>query len=182
MKKLEVNFVKFIQSKLYDSKYNFIDDLAKFISGRKYRLVYLILYLFFSMFYFDYLKLSTILKIYLYGYLSRELNIYIKLLFKRKRPFVDHEDIKTSDKTKIKKSDTYSLPSNSIQTSIIFYHTLLKSISFDIYSIIIILSVFVLIISLSKINKGLHYPSDIIVSIVLVYFLIQLEILVTYLI
>ena len=113
-------------------------------------------------------------KIYLFSLLSRSINIKIKLFFKRKRPYVDHQTIKVLEKTKEKKKNTYSFPSNSIQTSLIFYGFMLRTMDLGTCYNSIILTLIVLVTSFAKINRGMHYPSDILFSISIYYILLKI--------
>jgi membrane-associated phospholipid phosphatase len=113
-----------------------------------------------------------VLKFYLFAFLSRFINIQIKLFFKRKRPYVTHKSIKVLEKAKEKKKNTYSFPSNSIQTSLIFYGFMLKTMGLSLCFNNIILTLIVLITSFAKINRGMHYPSDILFSVIIYYILL----------
>ena len=119
----------------------------------------------------NYYKLLWIPKIYLFGFISRYINLIIKNIFRRNRPYVTHPEILINEKTAKKKLNTYSLPSNSIQTSLIFYMVLLDSMSFISHPLkIIILTAITLITSSAKIIRGLHYPTDILLSILIFIF------------
>lgn len=170
-----------IQRYFFTNSINFIDNLGKLISSRKYRKLYLIAILIFNV--VNYLiqgisifvllsKFVSILNLYLLGFLSRKLNIFIKFIFKRKRPFTE-SSVLTDKKTYEKKINTFSFPSNSIQTSLIFYDLLIKNlIGLNEFWTNILLFLIVVFISLAKINRGLHYPSDILFSII-IYFCIK---------
>lgn len=170
-----------IQKYFFTNSINFIDNLGKLISSRKYRKLYLIAILIFNV--VNYLiqgisifvllsKFVSILNLYLLGFLSRKLNIFIKFIFKRKRPFTE-SSVLTDKKTYEKKINTFSFPSNSIQTSLIFYDLLIKNlIGLNEFWTSILLFLIVVFISLAKINRGLHYPSDILFSII-IYFCIK---------
>ena len=116
----------------------------------------------------DFYKIMYIPKIYLFGFLSRNVNLFIKKIFKRKRPYVIDSSILINNETAKKKKDTFSFPSNSIQTSLIFYKVL-----FDTFTIIdnvtcnVLLFLIVIITASAKILRGLHFPSDILFSIVI---------------
>ena len=176
---IENRVIKLVQKNFYTENNSYLDYCGKFISGRRYRKIYLSL----SITYFTILflkgiiniedllyKLYGIIKIYILGSLSREINIYIKLYFKRRRPFIKYNDILVDNNTRFKKKDTFSFPSNSIQTSLIFYNFFLSEIIILKFNKNIILFLITIIISLSKINRGLHYPSDIISSIIIFIF------------
>ena len=172
---LEIRFIKFIQSIFFTDNYNILDNTAKFISSRKYKKYFLILYLIYLLFNFNtYTEFLDIPKFYLFSHLSRFVNIKIKLFFMRKRPYVSYPDILVLEKTKEKKKNTLSLPSNSIQTSLIFYSFLINRININIVTKILILFIIVILTSLAKINRGLHYPSDILLSIIIYLFLFRL--------
>lgn len=177
----EFYIINKIQRYFFTNSNNFIDNLGKLISSRKYRKLYLIAILIFNV--VNYLiqginifvllsKFVSILNLYLLGSLSRKLNIFIKFIFKRKRPFTE-SSVLTDRKTYEKKISTFSFPSNSIQTSLIFYDLLIKNlIGLNEFWTNIILFLIVVFISLAKINRGLHYPSDILFSII-IYFCIK---------
>ena len=175
---IENKIINFIQKNFFTEEHSYLDYCGKYISSRKYRRVYLfalisyfcLLLLFRDMDIISFLfKMAGIINIYFLGYLSRKINIVIKLYFKRNRPFVDSKDILTDDKTRSKKKETFSFPSNSIQTSLIFYNVLFSNIiDFDKYKNLLLFLITV-IISLSKINRGLHYPTDILFSIIIFF-------------
>ena len=113
------------------------------------------------------------------GFLSRTINLFIKKLFKRRRPFVIDPTILINSKVK-KKKDTYSLPSNSIQTSLIFYKVLFDTTSIiDNYTCNILLFLIVLINASAKIMRGLHFPSDILLSVLIFMFVDYLYSIIT---
>ena len=169
---IEVCIIKKIQNLIYTEEYNIIEKTAKVISSRKFRKVYLIFYFLYLLYIENYSKLIIVPHIYILGYLSRQLYIYIKLIFKRSRPYLKNTDILINEETAEKKKLTYSLPSNSIQTSLIFYNTLLNSIELPSSNIhTCLLTLVFLITSIAKINRGLHYPSDILVSFLIFYFI-----------
>jgi hypothetical protein len=173
---IENRVIQLIQRNLYTEEHSYLDYFGKVISSRKYRKIYLSIIIahFIILFLKDLIKIDDLLykfysisKIYILGRVSREINIYIKLYFKRRRPFIKYSDILTDNKTRFKKKDTFSFPSNSIQTSLIFYNFLLSE-TFEVgFNKNIILFLITIVISLSKINRGLHYPSDIIFSILI---------------
>lgn len=166
---IELNVIRFIQTFLFTDEYNILDKIAKLISSRKYRRLYLILYFLIFIISKEYSKILIVINLYILSFLSRKLNIFIKLIFKRKRPF-NFNNILTDKKTNLKKVDTYSMPSNSIQTSLIFYNILLSNTAFVNYQLkIYILVIIIIILSLAKILRGLHFPSDILVSLIISY-------------
>ena len=132
---MEVSIIKKLQRYLYTEEYNIIDNTAKVITSRYYRKRYLVLYSLVLLMTNNYYKLLWIPKIYLFGFISRYINLIIKNIFRRNRPYVTHPEILINEKTAKKKLNTYSLPSNSIQTSLIFYMVLLDSMSFISYSL-----------------------------------------------
>ena len=177
---MENRIIKLIQNKFFTEEHSNLDYYGKIISSRKYRKIYLYLLIsYFTLLFLnstidivDFLfKIIGILNIYFLGYLSRKINIIIKLYFKRNRPFVDSKNIITDEKTKSKKKDTFSFPSNSIQTSLIFYNVLFTNvICVEEFKRNLLLFLIIIIISLSKINRGLHYPTDIFFSIIIFVF------------
>lgn len=180
---MEVGFINKIQNLFFTDGYDnvfirVLDHTAKFITSRKYRVYVLIVYMLFMIFCDEKLSYLDILfqvpKFYIFAFLSRLINIQIKLYFKRNRPYVKHKSIKVLEKAREKKKNTYSFPSNSIQTSLIFYGFMLKTMCFSKIVNIIILTTIVLIISFTKINRGMHYPSDILFSIILYYLLLTI--------
>lgn len=167
---LELNLIKSIQSVFFTENYNIIDMTAKFISSRKYKIYFITIYFIFLVLTRKTINEYIVIpKLYIFGYLSRILNIQIKLLFKRKRPYVVDNNVLVLEKSREKKKDTFSLPSNSIQTSLIFYGFLLRQLNLNRYLSSLILGVIVFITSFSKINRGMHYPTDIILSILIYY-------------
>jgi len=178
---LEVGFINKIQNLFFTDGYNhpfigILDHTAKFITSRKYKVYILIAYMIYMLFcnkIFSHLDiLFQVPKFYIFAFLSRLINIQIKLLFKRRRPYVTHKSIKVLEKAREKKKNTYSFPSNSIQTSLIFYGFMLRTMGFSVCFNNIILTLIVLITSFAKINRGMHYPSDIIFSIIIYYILL----------
>ena len=177
---IENRIIKLIQNKFFTEEHSNLDYYGKIISSRKYRKIYLCLLIsYFTLLFLNstidivnfLFKIIGILNIYFLGYLSRKINIIIKLYFKRNRPFVDSKNIITDEKTKSKKKDTFSFPSNSIQTSLIFYNVLFTNvICVEEYKRNLLLFLIIIIISLSKINRGLHYPTDIFFSIIIFVF------------
>lgn len=168
LEELEVYLIVFLQKNFYSDKYNLFDHIAKLISSRKFRNLYLITFLIFLITKKDVNKILFLPKIFLLGILSRNFNIFIKTFIKRSRPYVKYSIIKTNPKTYDKKKNTYSLPSNSIQTSLIFYNILLKTIlEIEGINLAIMLLIITLITSLAKIIRGLHYFSDILLSIII---------------
>jgi len=91
---------------------------------------------------------------------------FFKILFQRKRPFVNNKNIKNLDKNYL---DSYSFPSGHAFISIFIAIVLFKKFSnyFIKYCFISI----AFFISISRIYLGVHYTSDIIFSLLLVYFL-----------
>lgn len=168
LEELEVYLIVFLQKNFYSDKYNLFDHIAKLISSRKFRNLYLITFLIFLITKKNVNKILFLPKIFLLGILSRNFNIFIKTFIKRSRPYVKYSIIKTNPKTYDKKKNTYSLPSNSIQTSLIFYNILLKTIlEIKGINLAIMLLIITLITSLAKIIRGLHYFSDILLSIII---------------
>ena len=112
---LELNLIKSIQSVFFTENYNIIDMTAKFISSRKYKIYFITIYFIFLVLTRKTINEYIVIpKLYIFGYLSRILNIQIKLLFKRKRPYVVDNNVLVLEKSREKKKDTFSLPSNSI--------------------------------------------------------------------
>jgi len=177
--KFEISIIKFLQKYMYTDEYNIIDRTAKVITGRTYRNIYIFIYLLLLVITNDFYKIIYIPKIYMAGFLSRTINLFIKKLFKRRRPFVIDPTILINSKVK-KKKDTYSLPSNSIQTSLIFYKVLFDTTSIiDNYTCNILLFLIVLINASAKIMRGLHFPSDILLSVLIFMFVDYLYSIIT---
>ena len=168
--KFEISIIKFLQKYTYTDEYNIIDGTAKVVTGRTYRKIYILIYLLLLLITNDFHKLIYIPKIYLAGFISRNINLFIKKIFKRRRPFVIDPTILINDKIE-KKRDTFSMPSNSIQTSLIFYKVLFDTTSIiDNYTCNILLFIIVLINASAKIMRGLHFPSDILLSVLIFIF------------
>lgn len=164
--KLEISIIKFLQKYLYTDYYNIICMAAKIITSRTYRNKYLIVYLLFLLITNDLYKIINIPKIYLLGFLSRNINLFIKKIFKRRRPFVIDSTILVNEDILKKKINTFSFPSNSIQTSLLFYKILFNTFSIiDTFTCNILLLLILSITSIAKILKGLHFPTDIIFSV-----------------
>lgn len=177
--KFEISIIKFFQKYMYTNEYNIIDRTAKVISGRIYRKIYILIYLFLLVITNDFYKIVYIPKIYMAGFLSRTINLFIKKLFKRRRPFVIDPTILINSKVE-KKKDTFSLPSNSIQTSLIFYKVLFDtSCIMDNFTCNILLFIIVLITAIAKIMRGLHFPSDILLSVLIFMFVDYLYSIIT---
>ena len=109
-------------------------------------------------------------KMFIIFYISRSLNTIIKNLVKQNRPYNDYPTFITYYK---KKKDSYSFPSQSVQTMYIIYKSynqLCSNYLIDLYFGFVL---FILI--LTRLYRGLHYIHDIIFSIimalVLFYFL-----------
>ena len=165
---VEVSIIKFFQSCFYTNDYNIIDKTAKVITSRTYRKKYLMLYLLFLIITNDFYKIMYIPKIYLFGFLSRNVNLFIKKIFKRRRPYVFDSSILINNETAKKKKDTFSFPSNSIQTSLIFYKVLFDTFTIiDNFTCNVLLLLILIITASAKILRGLHFPSDILFSIVI---------------
>ena len=164
----EISIIKFLQKYFYTEDYNILDKTAKVITSRGYRKKYLVLYLLFLLIIQDFYRIIYIPKIYLFGFLSRTVNLFVKNIFKRKRPYRTNSNILINEKTAKKKWDTYSLPSNSIQTSLIFYKVLFDSMpGLNEITSVILLSIILLITSSAKIIRGLHFPTFHLLHIVL---------------
>ena len=177
--KFEISIIKFFQKYMYTDEYNIIDRTAKVITGRTYRNIYIFIYLLLLVITNDFYKIVYIPKIYMTGFISRTINLFIKKLFKRRRPFVIDPTILINSKVE-KKKDTYSLPSNSIQTSLIFYKVLFDTSSIiDNYTCNILLFIIVLINASAKIMRGLHFPSDILLSVLIFMFVDYLYSIIT---
>ena len=88
-------------------------------------------------------------------FLSKQINEFIKNLIKHKRPYQTYNWIKSDSK----KKNSYSLPSMSIQYTTIIYPTICNELKIPYLS-----NVLYLLVSLSRILRGLHYPHDVIIS------------------
>tara|TARA_B100000524_G_scaffold348131_1_gene251731 strand:+ start:229 stop:822 length:594 start_codon:yes stop_codon:yes gene_type:complete len=179
----EVKIILYLQKVFYTKEYNLIDKIAKLISSRKYRKIYLLIFLIYLLIKKDIYTIMILPKIFISGIFSRNINIFIKKIFKRPRPFVSYKEILVNPKVYEKKKNTYSFPSNSIQTSLIFYNTLLRLL-FDLLPIQrrLFLFLFLIITSLAKIIRGLHYLTDIFFSILIFLFIEFLLIFMYYII
>jgi membrane-associated phospholipid phosphatase len=98
--------------------------------------------------------------------ISKYLNLEIKLFFKVDRPNGTYSWLNN-----VKKRNSYSFPSNSIQNCIIFYSFMLSYLSsiyplFTVYLNIIYYSL-ISSIALTRTISAKHYPHDIICSILL---------------
>ena len=88
-------------------------------------------------------------------YLSKQINKFIKNIIKHKRPYKTYNWIKSDSQ----KENSYSLPSMSVQ-----YTTIIYPIICDELKIPYLANILYLLVSTSRILRGLHYPHDIIIS------------------
>jgi len=99
------------------------------------------------------LKLEIALQI------SVKLNDIIKKIIKHKRPFQKYDWIKSDSK---KKENSYSLPSMSVQNTMLIYPVMFNSLKIPY-----IANTLYWIVVISRILRGLHYPHDIVLSTIL---------------
>ncbi len=92
------------------------------------------------------------------------LNLSLRKVFKRKRPFENHKfQNKKLNLNNIGKSTSYSFPSNHASSSLIISYVILY---INIYVGLLMLFL-AIITSFSRIARGYHYPSDVLCSFVL---------------
>ena len=82
---------------------------------------------------------------------------YLKLYFKRDRPYTLNKMIKNKSNTRV---DKYSFPSGHAFTSSLFFIILYNKYKNDLLILIPIL------VSISRVYLGVHYPTDVIGGIV----------------
>jgi len=177
-------FEEFLIKKLQDTfgspeKYRHFIKVCKFFSKSKTQ-KYLLKALIFLLIFFNYNKMTTyeLLNqafIYILEYIkiiillstAKFINQIVKNSFKIKRPYVINNELLNVVITK-DKSKSFSFPSNSVQNSFIFYNVLFKTFFYNYeYLRIIIVSIMIIYISFIKMLRALHYPHDILASIIL---------------
>tara|TARA_B100000586_G_C19839669_1_gene314022 strand:- start:13 stop:564 length:552 start_codon:yes stop_codon:yes gene_type:complete len=91
--------------------------------------------------------------------ISVKLNDIIKEIIKHRRPFQKYDWIKSDSK---KKTNSYSLPSMSVQNTMLIY-----PIMFNSLNIPYVASSLYWMVVISRTLRGLHYPHDIVLSTIL---------------
>tara|TARA_B100000678_G_C18202128_1_gene499908 strand:- start:454 stop:1005 length:552 start_codon:yes stop_codon:yes gene_type:complete len=109
----------------------------------------------FYLFFFFLYKFKKGFRLMFVVFLSKQINEFIKNFIKHKRPYQTYNWIKSDTK----KENSYSLPSMSIQ-----YTTIIYPIICDELKIPYLSNILYLLVSSSRILRGLHYPHDVIIS------------------
>ena len=150
IKEIEAYYITLFQyNYTYESAHKYIKISKKLTKTNRYYIY------FFILFYYNYL---LFIKTVLVFYASRIINTFIKNKIKQKRPYNNYTHIKYYNKQK----DSYSLPSQSIQSIVIVYNAykmIFNSLFIDIYFGFIIG-----LLCITRMFRGLHYPHDFIIS------------------
>jgi membrane-associated phospholipid phosphatase len=148
----EINFIKKIQ------KHN-VQEQMKLLSKPFNDIEFIVLVL--ILFYYKILNLAHVILIGK-GLLFSSI---IKLLFRRKRPFRESNLVKNlSGKEYDKFIDSYSFPSGHTYTA-----TFISLIMISIYPQEFIFYILSILVGLSRIYLGVHYPTDIIGGMVFAF-------------
>lgn len=132
-----------------------------------------------------YLSIALYYDIYLFMYIvfalciSRKTNYYIKNYYKKQRPYNRNPEYITYYK---KRKYSYSFPSQSILNISIIYNTIyyynLYKFSYNKYiwyeCISYIYYILFVLLSITRMFRGLHYPHDIIISYLYSIFIVKL--------
>jgi len=162
---IEGNIIYYIQSILGEPVlYKDYIKKLKIFSSWKYQKIMLLVLCFF-------LPIKYILQTFLSILIARCFGLYFKNKLKIKRPFMKFNYIKYYGKRKEK---SYSFPSMSTISTIVFYRNL--SIIYNIHWVYYII---LFSLGFTRIFRGLHYPHDILFSIFIGYsILLVVELLV----
>ena len=157
MKNLEINFCASVNNLTKNNKVIFYIFRIVTFTGEWW--MYIIYGIIIAL--IDYNIAYKALKIGLVAY-SMHYPIYflIKNISKRNRPFVNHENIKAL----VKPPDKYSLPSGHSSAS-----TISALIIITVFQNINFLILWPILVGLSRICLGVHYPSDSIIGFLLGY-------------
>lgn len=161
IKKKKLNYYKSVKlinylQKIPYKKFKYIIKLSKKLTKRKYYFIYFLIILYYD----TYLFIKCIITFYI----SRFINLSIKNTIKQKRPYNEFPNEINWYK---KQKNSYSFPSQSIQTICIIYFAFIEncnSIFIHIYFLFIIF-----LLSITRMYRGLHYLHDILLSIWFAY-------------
>lgn len=109
----------------------------------------------FYLFFFFLYNFKKAVRLIFAVFLSKQINEFIKNSIKHKRPYQTYNWIKSDTK----KENSYSLPSMSIQYTTIIYPIICNELKIPYLS-----NILYLLVSSSRILRGLHYPHDVIIS------------------
>lgn len=154
----EINIIKYLQQ--VPSKYkNIVTKLMRLISSLFHYKLYIIIIVFL------YLtkKINTFHVFILFS--SQFIIFTIKYIVKRERPFVVDKDIKLLE---LMNFDTYSFPSGHALNAFLLSYILQKNIGIN-------LSFLPYLVGLSRMYLGVHYPTDILGSLILSNIILHLH-------
>lgn len=146
----EINIIKYLQQ--LPSKYkNIVTKLMRLISSLFHCKLYIIIVLFLYLIE----KINTFQVFILFS--SQFIIFTIKYIIKRERPFIVDKDIKLLE---LMNFDTYSFPSGHTLNAFLLSYILQKNIGIN-------LSFLPYLVGLSRMYLGVHYPTDIVGSLIL---------------
>jgi len=146
----EINIIKYLQQ--LPSKYkNIVTKLMRLISSLFHCKLYIIIVLFLYLIE----KINTFQVFILFS--SQFIIFTIKYIIKRERPFIVDKDIKLLE---LMNFDTYSFPSGHTLNAFLLSYILQKNIGIN-------LSFLPYLVGLSRMYLGVHYPTDILGSLIL---------------
>ena len=153
IKDIESLMITVLQLTLNYKTINYLILITKLFTRRKIFFVYFIILFFYNFLFF----LSHIF----FFYLSRIILTKIKNYIKQPRPYIEYENTITYFK---KRKISFSFPSQSMQSLIFIYcsfnYLFANNIFIHLYFVTL-----TLLLSLTRMYRGLHYPHDFIFSI-----------------
>jgi undecaprenyl-diphosphatase len=154
----EINIIKYLQQ--LPSKYkNIVTKLMRLISSLFHCKLYIIIVLFLYLIE----KINTFQVFILFS--SQFIIFTIKYIIKRERPFIVDKDIKLLE---LMNFDTYSFPSGHTLNAFLLSYILQKNIGIN-------LSFLPYLVGLSRMYLGVHYPTDIVGSLILSKIILHLH-------
>ena len=158
---IELYFIKFIQTNITTKKAKLLIHCSNILTKKNKYLIYL-----FILFLKD---INVFIRTYITIYLSRDINLRLKHSIQEKRPFNHSSNlVKVVDRRKY----SYSFPSQSIQTYILLYLSSIASFPY-LLTYIFFYTIFILLF-ITRIYRGLHYPHDFLASYTLAIILYKL--------